>query len=281
MMNRTADAYSIERELAARLRNAPESLRPQVAREVYADLYRLVPWHPDLNRTREERERVAGALLLAYEGMIAGATTVLEIGAGSCDFLRCVAPRYPATSFIAVDIVRDPLDSTGGRLPDNVRFVQAGAREIPVVSGSVDFAFCSQVLEHFHPGDVPAHLAEVARVLRPGGWFGCDTPNRVTGPHDVSRGFTREPTGLHLREWTYRELGAVLLEHEFDDVRARALPGWIVRAGRLPAPGPLWPVERKCVLEALVSTIPMRELRGLAGRLVGVDGIYVYARRRA
>lgn len=280
-MIRAQEAYAIERGLAERLRTAPRTSRPQVAREVYADLYRLVPWHPDINRTPEQRANVSGALLLAYERMIAGALTVLEIGAGSCDFLRRVAPRHPQTAFLAIDIVRDPLESDDTPLPSNVRFIQAGAMEIPVASGSIDFAFCSQVLEHFHPDDVPEHLAEVARVLRPAGWFGCDTPNRVTGPHDVSRGITAEPTGLHLREWTYRELGTALLEHGFDVVRARALPGWIVRGCGLPAPGPMWPVGRKGALEALVSAVPQGALRRILGRLTGIDGIYVYARRRS
>ena len=38
------------------------------------------------------------------------------------------------------------------------------------------------------------------------GVYICITPNRVSGPHDVSRGFDEVATGFHMHEYTGREI---------------------------------------------------------------------------
>src|SRR5207244_8076184 len=53
---------------------------------------------------------------------------------------------------------------------------------------SFDLVYSGQTIEHVSPEDCDTALAEVARVLRPGGWFCVDTPN-----HTVCR--------LHMAEW--------------------------------------------------------------------------------
>jgi SAM-dependent methyltransferase len=278
-MDRTQEAYQIERGLARRLRSAPKESRTKVARTVYADLYRLVHWHPDLTRSPEERRRRIAELRFAYGRWIAGASSVLEIGTGSCEVLAELGREYPAKRFAGIDVARDPFLSAASALPANVLFVQAAASEIPFRSDSFDFVLCSQVLEHFHPDDVPDHVAEVARVLRSGGWFSFDTPNRITGPHDISRGFTPEATGLHLKEWTFEELLALLREKGFDTVRARSVPGRAARWLGLPVPGPLVDARHKVGIERKIARIQHVRSRRLLGRLLGVNGIYLYAQR--
>ncbi|NIV52443.1 MAG: methyltransferase domain-containing protein [Gammaproteobacteria bacterium] len=278
-MDRIQEAYRIERDLAHRLRSAPKEFRTQTVRAVYADLYRRVHWHPDLTRSLEERRRRVAELRFAYGRWISSAGSVLEIGAGSCDFLAELALDYPGKRLAGIDVARDPLLSAASSLPANVQFTQAAASAIPYRNGSFDFVFCSQVLEHFHPDDVPDHMAEVARVLRSDGWFGFDTPNRITGPHDISRGFTPEATGLHLKEWTFEELLVLLLENGFRTVLARSVPGRAARWLRLPAPGPLVDARRKIAIERRVARIQHVGRRRLLGRLLGLNGIYLYAQR--
>jgi ubiquinone/menaquinone biosynthesis C-methylase UbiE len=42
---------------------------------------------------------------------------------------------------------------------------------------SFDLVYSGQTIEHVTPADCDLVLAEVLRVLRPGGWFYVDTPN--------------------------------------------------------------------------------------------------------
>lgn len=277
-MDRRERAYRIERELADRLRRASPSERPRVAREVYGELYQRVHWHPDLTRSVGDRRRYVDTLIGAYGSMVADSRSMLDIGAGSCAFLRRLADSHPDASFVGMDVTRGPLRSVEERLPDNVRFVQASATSPPFADGSFDLVCCSQLLEHLHPDDVGEFVAEAHRLLVPGGWFVLDTPNRITGPHDVSRGFTREATGLHLKEWTYGELEGVLARRGFDRTLGRGLPGRVVRLLGLEPPGPLVPARLKSALEDLVAWLP-GGLRRHAARLATLGGIYLYARK--
>lgn len=47
----------------------------------------------------------------------------------------------------------------------------------PYPDASFDLVYSGQTIEHVTPAECDVVLAEVARVLRPGGWFYVDTPN--------------------------------------------------------------------------------------------------------
>jgi hypothetical protein len=58
------------------------------------------------------------------------------------------------------------------------------------------------------------------------------TPNRLTGPADISRHFDDVPTGFHLREYTVGEVASLMRAAGFERVRA-----WTTRKGHsLPLP---------------------------------------------
>ena len=72
---------------------------------------------------------------------------------------------------------------------------------------SYDAVISDQVIEHLHPDDLVAHFAGVHAILKPGGRYALATPHAFEGPFDVSRVFGSErPQGMHLKEYTYREL---------------------------------------------------------------------------
>jgi 2-polyprenyl-6-hydroxyphenyl methylase/3-demethylubiquinone-9 3-methyltransferase len=58
-----------------------------------------------------------------------------------------------------------------------IDYRQASGEALPFESGSFDIVFCCDVLEHV--SSVAAVVAEIARVLRPGGVFLYDTINRT------------------------------------------------------------------------------------------------------
>ena len=91
---------------------------------------------------------------------------------------------------------------------------------ILVARDSVDLVFSNQLIEHLHPDDVPLHLANVIKSLVKGGRYYCITPSRLTGPHDISMYFDDVATGLHLKEYTYSDLSALMRSAGFTKVSA-------------------------------------------------------------
>jgi SAM-dependent methyltransferase len=90
--------------------------------------------------------------------------------------------------------------------PANFELVLYDGFDPGLPAESADLVFSEQFVEHLHPEDAMHHFALVRRLLRPGGRYILRTPERWTGPHDVSRWFSDTPQGFHLREWSYAEL---------------------------------------------------------------------------
>ena len=86
------------------------------------------------------------------------------------------------------------------------QFLRCEACRLPFPAHSFDSAVSMQLIEHLHPEDVPKHLCEVFRVLKPSGRYTFETPHVLFGPHDVSRFFSDSPKGFHLKEYSVREI---------------------------------------------------------------------------
>ena len=96
----------------------------------------------------------------------------------------------------------DVSDEISGKtkLPHNCNLILSDGTSIPVDPGSVDIAYSNQLMEHLHPDDAVEQLYHIHEALKPGGMYICITPNRLCGPHDISRSFDDTPRGFHLRE---------------------------------------------------------------------------------
>jgi len=211
--------YLIERELADRLRNAPAESRLGLYKEVYDELFRLVPDHPQLAaRDRDEahakRMRTINWQLGWLKPFLRPQTHFLEVGAGDCALALRVARQVASVHAVDVspEIARVPVTS-------NVKLVLSDGISIDVPHGTIDVAFSNQLMEHLHPDDATAQLRSIYRALAPGGRYLCITPNRLYGPRDVSMHFDDVATGLHLKEYSARELRAVFLRAGFRKVR--------------------------------------------------------------
>jgi SAM-dependent methyltransferase len=189
--------YVLERALARRLRNAPSAVRSQVYCEVYEELFRSLPDHPQHAVTKAVRERRIKQLLILLAPLLGPHKTLLEIGCGDAELSSAAAPKVERS--YALDVT-DAL-FRGKTLPGNVEFVLTSGTEIALPDESIDVAVSDQLMEHLHPDDAAAQLLEVYRVLKRGGVYVCITPNRLTGPHDISMRFDYEATGLHLQEY--------------------------------------------------------------------------------
>jgi SAM-dependent methyltransferase len=116
----------------------------------------------------------------------------------------------------------------------NLSFIQADARALPMGEGSVDVVTSFETIEHFDRQE--EFVAEVHRVLRPGGCFIVSTPDR-----DIYSPPGTAPNPFHVREMNRTEF-MVLLQRSFRYVSlVRQRP--ILASGLIPEePAPISPL---------------------------------------
>ena len=112
------------------------------------------------------------ALAALVFGGVGTDTAVLDVGCGAA---RSYAPELArrAGSYVGVDVSATAVElARGGGL--DARVIE-DASELPFADGSFDKVVCVEVLEHlFAPA---AAVAEIRRVLRPGGRLVASAPN--------------------------------------------------------------------------------------------------------
>lgn len=208
--------YQVEVEQADKLRKASASERKRLYSNVYGEYFRKLPFHPQFTVKQNEnlkQNRVAYQLrqILPF---IKGRKRFMEIGAGDCS-VSIAASNY-CTEIYALEVSNEIADNSG--LPANVKLLFFDGFDIPLDSNSIDVAYSNQLMEHIHPDDIEEQLRGVFRVLRRGGVYVCITPNRISGPHDISRFFTDKPVGFHLREYSASELCNIFHQTGFTKV---------------------------------------------------------------
>lgn len=210
--------YEIEKALADRLRHASKAERRALYTSVYDELYRRVTHHPQhTQKSSEERTRVEVARQLALlRPFLREGTTFLEIGPGDCALSFAVAARVARV--YAAD-VSDEITRRDGE-PENFQLLATDGSSIGLPPGTVDVAYSNQLLEHLHPEDALEHLRNVHAVLARGGRYVLSTPNRMSGPWDVSGYFDAVATGFHLKEYAVGELVDILRATGFSEVSA-------------------------------------------------------------
>ncbi|MFZ4828396.1 MAG: class I SAM-dependent methyltransferase [Phototrophicaceae bacterium] len=91
-----------------------------------------------------------------------------------------------------------------------------------------DVAIHAHLIEHLPISYAPTFLKEIYDTLNPHGYMVVITPSRLNGPHDVTRYFRpggSEPEGFHLKEYTLRELEALLSSAGFGNFQTvQSLP---------------------------------------------------------
>jgi len=248
--------YEIEKELAARLRAAGSEERRHLYTALYDELFQRVPDHPQLALKRggvARRKEVQDRLKLLRRYLQAE-TTFLEIGPGDCALAIEVA-RHVHKVF-AVDVSREI--GAGIQLLQNLQLAISDGCSIPLADDSVDVAYSDQLMEHLHPDDAAQQLKNIFRTLASSGVYVCLTPNRWSGPHDVSRYFDEVATGFHLREYTVGELAQMFRAVGFRGVQA------LIGAGGFHVVVPSGLVS---AVERLLRILPRQFGRTLARRL--------------
>jgi SAM-dependent methyltransferase len=185
--------------------------------------------------------------------------TVLDIGAGTGKLTRVLAERYARV--IALEPGDELRAILAARVP-GVETLAGVAERIPLADGEVDAVFAGQSF-HWFANDVA--LAEIARVLRPGGVLAMmwNVPDPSPLPQAYRRRFDElheamrpPPIDENLFDGTpFGELREAAVEHEQVSSReevlaAAASVSWIISRD-----------DREQVLEELAAILPEGEYR--------------------
>lgn len=179
----------------------------------------------------------AGVAALRRE-LLAGATgRVIEVGAGTgLNFAH-----YPGTVSEVVAIepestLREVARSAAARAEVPVDLVPGVAEALPVKSEAFDTAVASLVLCSVH--EVPRALAELLRVLRPGGELRFFEHGRATG-----RGLAMVQRALDRTVWPLLMGGCHTGRDPLGEVRAAGFEVVRVRRLKVPERGPTLPTS--------------------------------------
>lgn len=249
------EQFAVEKELAARLLAATRAERKRLYGEVYDELFRRLPHQPQLRQREDPAAKAELVRLQAglLESLIGPSTGFVEVGSGDCALALHLAGRVRRV--VAVEASNEIV--AGLELPENFALVKARGAACELPDGEADLAFSCHFVEHLHPEDALEHAREMRRILRPGGCYVVVTPNRIYGPHDVSRYFAEEAQGLHLKEYTHGDLASLLRRAGFTQVER--LSG----IGRLPERRPVWPAA---IAENIAELLPAARRHAIFGR---------------
>jgi len=255
--------YQVETALARRLRHSSrqERIEQQLYTTLYDELFRQVPHHTQLSRHPTEftqhliQQRVD--LINHFSPSPPGQGTLLDIGCGDGHLVNQAAPHFQRV--YALDVSAEIAQHI--TLPRNAELVLSNGVNIPLPEHSVDIAFSHQLMEHLHPDDAIEQLQAIFKALKPGGCYICITPNRLCGPHDISKHFDDVATGFHLQEYTVSELYGHFKAANFTKILLCKISGQS-RVFQLTLNAPL--VQGFRLIEAIVARQPRQRRHKIA-----------------
>ncbi|MCG8417448.1 MAG: bifunctional 2-polyprenyl-6-hydroxyphenol methylase/3-demethylubiquinol 3-O-methyltransferase UbiG [Proteobacteria bacterium] len=137
-------------------------------------------------------------------GCSPGRATVLDVGCGGGLVTEEMARR--GYRMIGIDVSEKSLDVARRHAAGKditVQYQAASVYELPFSAETFDGIVISDVLEHLH--DLPRAVAEVARVLRPGGALVFDTINRTLKSYAIAIALAQKlfpVTVAHTHDWS-------------------------------------------------------------------------------
>lgn len=211
--NQIKEIFEVEKKQASILRTAPPNKRKELYGPAYEAYFKQLPFHPQFTikaNDQKKKERV-DYQYAQVRPFLNKESTFVEIGAGDCSL--SLAASKLCKQVYALE-VSDEIVS-GINFPDNVKPIIFDGFNIPIEENSVDVAYSNQLMEHLHPEDAKDQAKSILKILKPNGRYICITPNKLFGPHDISRFFTEELVGFHLKEYAGSDLRDFFLELGF------------------------------------------------------------------
>lgn len=145
--------------------------------------------------------------------------TVLDIGCGPGEITAALARTVgPAGLSLGVDISESMLTRAAHQHhADNIAFLRADAQRLPLRDNTIDAVTCIAGLQLIP--DPSAALAEMIRVLRPGGYLAVLVPTVRTGPLELIGRYLPGAGGA--RFFTATEIADTVKGFELSDIGTR------------------------------------------------------------
>lgn len=141
---------------------------------------------PDrLERLHDELDLIAQRVPLAGRDIV-------EAGCGSARLARALLLRHPDCRVTGLETDAVQHARNLARPQAGLTFLAAGAQAMPLADASFDVALMLKSLHHVPLDAMDTALAELARVLRPGGWFYVSEPIYGGALNEVVRLFNDE-----------------------------------------------------------------------------------------
>lgn len=250
--------YELEKELASKLMNSGKQSRKHLYTELYDELFTKLSHHPQVVRISDPATTawIVEQRMILLNRYLSSKTTFLEVGPGDCSLAIEVSKLVKKV--YAVDVATEITKQQ--TFPGNFEFINSDGCSVPVPENSVDIAYSHQLMEHLHPEDANEQLQNIYRALAPNGIYICITPNRLSGPHDISRYFDKVATGFHLKEYTVTELYKLFRSAGFSKVT------WVKnnKKAHIEIPLNLLTLPTIAIAEKLLEILPLSFKRRMA-----------------
>jgi ubiquinone/menaquinone biosynthesis C-methylase UbiE len=150
-------------------------------------------------------------IVLEHLGDVAG-KRVADVGCGKGRFARIVQEQNQGTAVFAIDLAEAML----ARVPETIHRAAATMTALPFAGDSFDGAYATESLEH--AVDIPRAVAELCRIVKPGGriviidknreaWGRLETPEweQWFGRRQLEKLLARDCREVHSRPISYWE----------------------------------------------------------------------------
>ncbi len=274
--------WELEKSLANELLNSIPENRSEVFERCYEKLYKELWW---LNKFIGKSNKLIPSKYYRNWIELIGKPpkNIYEIGSGKADLITYLAScgfkckGTEITSERGKKFAPESLNLSWG----NSDGIHLEKFEVP---GSYDVVISDNVIEHIHPDDIYEHFKNVYSILSIGGRYIFVTPHVHMGPSDVSSVFKcNKPIGMHLKEYTYRELKDSLEKAGFENVYAVFnIPTKITQLyGIYIKPkGSSTYLAYSCAIEKLISLLPYQSLKRKANFFFFIPNIFIIAKKK-
>lgn len=207
--------WELEKKLTLELLSSTPENRWEVFERCYSRLYQELYWLNKLTHTDVKSVENYSSYSLWMQLIGFPPKKIYEVGSGKGEMIAYLAKQgYQCR---ATEITRErgqkfikEVQNLTWSIIDGVHLASFEQKEF------YDVVFSNQVIEHLHPDDIITHFKNTYAILKKGGRYIFSTPHRYNGPCDISQVFKSDvPKGMHLKEYTFREIKNLLLKAGF------------------------------------------------------------------